>query len=269
MILKIKNIFLCYSKNFILILFLFYKLILNSYAQASPPKEINLIIDRLKHDILTDSSFLKSMNSSFRSDLLDNGSWSDIDYKDKSGNWKPYVHLKRLLFICIMIEGRNQSYVTSNQLNYEVINKCLDYWRIQKPHANDWWANQIGVQQYLEKIIILSNKNLTDINRDFILSTLSDINNTSKVFLEGQNGVWFAYQQFIKALIQNSPNKLYNAVQFISDKLLFTNNEGLQFDYSFHQHGNQIYNGAYGVSFLKDMVFCKNGQWHLICFFQI
>ena len=46
----------------------------------------------------------------------------------------------------------------------------------------------------------------------------------------------------------------------LEKELLVTDKEGIQPDYSFHQHGHFIYNGSYGSNFLRESIWMATTQ---------
>ena len=45
-----------------------------------------------------------------------------------------------------------------------------------------------------------------------------------------------------------------SGVSGVTDQIIVTAKEGIQHDYSFHQHGHFIYNGSYGHNFLRESI---------------
>jgi chondroitin AC lyase len=70
---------------------------------------------------------------------------------------------------------------------------------------------------------------------------------------EGQNLVWFAEQLMVRGVLTNFSQDISNAASIIENSVSIKGEDGsIQPDFSFHQHGNLLYNGGYGQGFLTD-----------------
>ncbi len=70
-----------------------------------------------------------------------------------------------------------------------------------------------------------------------------------------QNLVWFAQQQLIRGILARSSEDIAAGSEAIQREIRINTGEGIQRDFSFHQHGPQLYNGGYGHDFMVDT--CK------------
>lgn len=69
----------------------------------------------------------------------------------------------------------------------------------------------------------------------------------------GQNAVWVATVHLMIGLLQKNAAILERASNTIKAEVVSTPHEGIQADYSFHQHGGQFYSGGYGKGFARDI----------------
>ncbi len=100
----------------------------------------------------------------------------------------------------------------------------------------------------LKKMEMLKN-NLPD-------QELSDglkILNRAKMGLTGQNKVWLAQNVIYTSLLTNNYISIELTSKSISEEIMITEREGIQPDFSFHQHGPQQQFGNYGLAFATDM----------------
>ena len=74
--------------------------------------------------------------------------------------------------------------------------------------------------------------------------------------MTGQNKVWCAGIGIMKGVLYEDADLLSQAVGDVWSELRVSTGEGIQPDWSFHQHGPQQQFGNYGNSFGKDLV-----QW--------
>jgi chondroitin AC lyase len=74
--------------------------------------------------------------------------------------------------------------------------------------------------------------------------------------MTGQNKVWCAGIGIVKGLLYDDQVLIERSVEDIWSELRVSTEEGIQPDWSFHQHGPQQQFGNYGLSFGRDMI-----QW--------
>jgi chondroitin AC lyase len=135
------------------------------------------------------------------------------------------------------------------------ITNGLAYWFDRKPVSTNWWFNQIGQQLELERILILTKG---DVPNSLIQTGTAYLNDPGQTTLKpaptGQNLVWFAGEELVRGVLANSDVDIVKAVRSMESVLAVTTAEGIQPDYSFHQHGPQLYVGGYGLGALQDTV---------------
>jgi chondroitin AC lyase len=76
--------------------------------------------------------------------------------------------------------------------------------------------------------------------------------------MTGQNKVWLAGNVLLKALLANNEPLARSARDTIASEIYKTEKEGIQPDFSFHQHGPQQQFGNYGLSFISSMSYYAN-----------
>lgn len=77
----------------------------------------------------------------------------------------------------------------------------------------------------------------------------------SQFGMTGQNKVWLAGNVLIQGLLLNDAELIKEARENICSEIVLGQKEGIQPDWSFHQHGPQQQFGNYGLSFLCNMSF--------------
>ncbi|MBQ0080652.1 MAG: hypothetical protein KBS95_03775 [Alistipes sp.] len=175
------------------------------------------------------------------------GHWSDIDYNDtKRSGWEPLQHALRVARLSI------RYYRTKDLVSLDVAKKAIRWWGENKPICKNWWYNQIGIpRQFCIAAILLWNE--LDSQEK---GALSYILNHSSIRQTGQNRVWQAGNVLIRGILENDEILVVEARNTILEELKFNHGgEGLQKDWSFHQHGPQLQFGNYGLSFALSQSF--------------
>ncbi len=188
--------------------------------------------------------------------LKPDGSWADIDYADRTpGNWATSGHLSRVASMARAWRAGDPA----NRGNAELRTKlmaALDYW-LQNDFKNpNWWHNQIGVPRSVGEIMLLMEGETTPAQAAKAVEILdrSSLKKASKGTLTGANLVWLANNQVLRGLIEGSPELVSEAVQPLFGEIHIAGpgQEGIQADFSFHQHGAVLYSGGYGAAFTDD-----------------
>ena len=182
------------------------------------------------------------------------GSWNDIRYIDTSlSNWNPIIHVTRLLYL-------SRAYITPKSKFYkqkavsEVLHRGINYWFRVKPVCKNWWYNEIAVPRFMGLIFLFIENELSSSEKSEAIILM----NNSGFRMTGQNKVWLAGNVLVKALLTNDEKLAKEARDTISSEIYTTTKEGIQPDYSFHQHGPQQQFGNYGLSFISSMTYYAN-----------
>ncbi len=196
---------------------------------------------------ITDAGILKSMLS-IQSGQLADGSWKDINYKDESiTQWTPGDHLVRLKSLAVATRKEGNFYYENAGLQQQVLN-ALRYWYQQDPQSKNWWHNEIATPQALGEIMILSEPFLPKTLQDSLVKRMTRGDAFTKT---GANKLDIATHYLYRAAITNDAKLMKDAVEQAFEPIRFTTEEGLQYDYSYMQHGPQLQISSYGLVFLS------------------
>jgi len=183
--------------------------------------------------------------------LREDGSWPDVDYADATrGGWRTYGHLTRTLSMAEAYKKPGHPLAGDPPLR-TAVTKALAHWT-QKGYVNpNWWYPQIGVPMTVAPILVLMGD---DLPSDLSDATMRRVLSRSKMGMTGQNKVWLAGIALMKGMLREDFSLMTQARDKIFEELRITTAEGVQPDYSFHQHGPQQQWGNYGASFGGDMI---------------
>ena len=179
------------------------------------------------------------------------GSWPDIDYRDtKPSGWKPKVHTERILELVKAFQSRKSEHYHAPAVE-RAVHKALDYWFGAGLVCSNWWYNRIGIPKTLGFAFLLFEPYLTPEEKRYAVDLMA----VSRIGMTGQNKVWLAGNVMMRALLLNDEKMVRAARDTIVSEIVTGREEGIQTDWSFHQHGSQQQFGNYGLSFVTSMSF--------------
>ena len=182
------------------------------------------------------------------STIRGDGSWPDINYADtKRSGWEPKQHAERILKLT-KYYAREQENVSAQEISavVSIIHQAMKYWFVQKPVCKNWWYNQIGIPRTLGPAFLLFKTEMTEKEKQEAIRVMEQ----SQFGMTGQNKVWLAGNVLIRGLLLNDTELIKEARENICSEIVLGQKEGIQPDWSFHQHGPQQQFGNYGLSSL-------------------
>ncbi len=188
------------------------------------------------------------------------GSWEGINYSSQSrGYWEPRLHLTRLERIARAFAHKDSTYYRSKEA-LDCIVRGLNFWASRDPQSPNWWHQSIGTPSIICNILILLNDSMTA----ELLENLKPVLLRSSPGMTGQNKVWLAGIHLQKGILFKRPEWVQEGRNLIVSELHIAapGAEGIQSDFSFHQHGAQLQFGNYGLAYFADMTkwaFILNG----------
>jgi chondroitin AC lyase len=176
---------------------------------------------------------------------MENGSWPDIDYADRSRtHWAPSTHLSRLHRLA-WAHRLNRSESPFER----AILTGLNYWIEQDPESDNWFHNIIGVPREMGGFLLFAADIIPREQQDIAEQMVR----RSGFTRTGANLVWEAGNLVSLACAIDDRELLREASGRISEEVRYSVDEGIQSDYSFHQHGPQNNIGSYGQSFASQI----------------
>ncbi|CAA0234737.1 polysaccharide lyase family 8 super-sandwich domain-containing protein [Tenacibaculum maritimum] len=243
------------KRDFILVFFVMHFCSM-MYAQKS---DYEKIMDNVRAGVWSAMpSNLTTFDTSVDTDLSamkTDGSWTGIDYTDTSGTlWKPFEHLKKLKKLAIAYTLSGSKHYQSATL-FPKIQKSLEYWGSYTTKSTNWWWNEIASPKELGVILILLRGGASKIPSTVetpLLTQMASGRTPDKEGL-GANKIDIATHYVYRGVLKQDDTVLKKGVEqaFLSITLT-EDEEGLQYDYSFRQHGPQMAIFSYGAVFLKE-----------------
>ncbi len=238
-------------KKLIILTMLYFWLITGfaaSINQSAGDRGMALLRTNLINNILKDKKPDEMIAGICRL-IQPDGSFSDLNYTDKTrGGWPLTDHLNRLLAMTISWKSPQSSYFNAPELKIYLFS-VLDHW-LKNDYINpNWWYPEIGIPRVLGQIMVLLKDDLSEQELQEGLKILG----RAKMGKTGQNKVWLAQNVIYQSLLTNDFKMIEIAAKSISSEIIVTQIEGIQPDFSFHQHGPQQQFGNYGLAYAADM----------------
>lgn len=201
-------------------------------------------VDQIRHYIEPDFSQAETYLQQLQSD----GSWPDVDYADRDNEWDPLKALNRMLVMTHAYSHPDGPWHHDGDLLAGIV-QALEYWYTVKPECRNWYKNDIAKQFYFNVIVLL----LQDHIDEALLAKLTN-DLTAKPSMTGSNRTLVSISVIYRGVIEKNIQRIRSGVSGVLDPVVITTKEGIQSDFSFHQHGPFIYNGSYGHNFLRETI---------------
>ena len=212
--------------------------------EAARQKDLETVKARIVADARKKSPDMKLLRARVQTQKPD-GSWDGIPYEAKDRMlWPPMEHLERLAELAQGYESGKVPEAEQAAVAQAFV-KGFDYWVARDPKSANWWYNEIGAVGSLYRSMLLAEPLLTEGRLDKGCALLA----RSKLAMTGQNLVWLAENVIGRACLQRDAALMSEAFKRIEAEIVVTEKEGIQTDFSFHQHGAQLYSGGYGNGF--------------------
>ena len=167
------------------------------------------------------------------------GTWPDVGYSGAdASSWSAADHVKRMVGLA---RARHTPEVV------DAFRHALKHWAGTGYRNKNWWWNQIGVPLELGRAGLLMGEDITRDERRLIAGLMRE----SQIGMTGQNRIWLSECVLMRSLLEGSPEGVRAAREALLDEVVVSGTEeGIQSDWSFHQHGNQAQFGNYGLSYI-------------------
>lgn len=214
---------------------------------------LDVIAHRIVEDLLSrDPAISAEEISGFVRTLTDEGSWPDVDYRDGQLGEDACQHLRRTFSMVLAWRKPGHSLYQDGAL-FKGIACAVSFWIHRDVQARNIFFHGHEYQNQLGDILLLMRDALAP---ECLLAAklLMERAWNTKGHWTGHNLVWRCEATVKRCVLFREPDLLDEAVRRMkAEQLKITTEEGIQCDFSFHQHGSQLHNGAYGLGFQEDM----------------
>jgi len=232
-------------KNITFFLFLF---LLSCASFSQDNAETALILKRYKSYLLSTDTSINSFKKI--PEVNEAGMWKDINYSDnQAGAWQANQHMTRIRSLAIAWSAPASPVFHSPDVK-RTISIALNHWGTKRYQNKNWWHNEIGIPQIMRDVLVLMRDSLSPA----LLTQSLEVLAQHKVKGTGANLVWSADLGLHYGALTYNKNLMKLCRDTILSVIKITTAEGVQPDYSFHQHGKRLQMYHYGGAFLVDDV---------------
>lgn len=242
--------------NVIILLIFLTGVPFQSVLKAQHTQTFDIIMERIH----TDNAVRRAKQADAPSIKLfenwrEDGSWADIQYAATDiTKWQPTAHLERLRTVVNAYTDKGGSFYGNPQI-FAKIQQALVFWADQDPKSENWWHNDISVPQKLGELLISLRYGTERLPKALEDTLLERMKRGSAEEKTGANKTDIATHYLYRALLTSDPDLLQLAVDQLFEPIALVDGvEGLQHDYSYLQHGPQLYISGYGAVYLTSII---------------
>lgn len=189
--------------------------------------------------------------TAWRDSLDAEGRWADIDYANQRRYaWPVVEHLDRarLLATAWQCEGHP---LKGNAAALDAASRALANWLKHDLRNPNWFHNSFSVPSRVGQILAVAGDALPE---ELFKQAIPFTNRSNWKAMPGQNLVYGMHTQLYRACATRSETEMKEAFDCLYGviKVQPPGGEGIQADFSFHQHGNTLLSGSYGYEFARD-----------------
>ncbi len=204
--------------------------------------------------VRTRSRKLKELGEQYAEKLGPDGSWSDVDYQSETqSRWIAAEHLNRTRVMAMAAALDRQGGHPDQALEAKVLG-ALKYWTLHDYQNPNWWWNQIGVARLAGEIAFLMQPQLSPEQLSKVVEFMKR-SDWRKGAWTGANLTWGVAIEIVRGCLEENPDTVAEAYHLMYQEIRIVRpaEEGIQQDYSFHQHGAQLYSVGYGLAYAIDV----------------
>ncbi len=187
------------------------------------------------------SKDIKTLATAYVEAIQNDGRWKDVNYSTYTS---AELHLKRTRVVAA-------AYSLTLDKKYESATiSALKFW-FDLTLASDRWWEEVVVPHYLSTVGLLLGDALTHPLKSDLIKTLPSFINISL------SGIQQRYNQIgviYRGIISKDSQLVTAGLSDIRRVIQQSSKNGIQSDWSYHQHGPQLYSGLYGFEFLSIML---------------
>lgn len=217
-------------------------------------KDCKIIMDNIK----SQNMWLPENDkiSGYLSLINEEGAFTDLNYGDTSFGWNdPKTCLTRMKEMAQAYVNPESGFYENEELFTKTVS-ALGYWNTANPKCDNWFENDIRAPKAIGETLILLRYGKNRVPDELEDSLLEYNGKTPDSQPAGSNKSDIATHYLYRGCLTENKELVNHAVNqvFVSLECVSLGNEGIQYDYSMHSHGPQLYIGGYGEELLKGVI---------------
>ena len=228
-------------------------------VHAQQTKVTQMIMDRITNDLKRPVKSVDNAAALNSKTMQPDGSWKNIPYQDKEiTKWQPNKHLVNLESMIQAYINKESRYFADEKL-FEQISHAFQYWYQVDPKSNNWWHNEIATPQALGEMLIMMRNGKKQLDARLEQQLIERMKRGDLAKQTGANKTDVALHYFYRGLLTDNAELLrFSTTQLFEPIALVHGKEGLQYDYSYLQHGPQLQISSYGAVFITGVLKLAN-----------
>lgn len=178
------------------------------------------------------------------------GTWPGIDYTDVSRTgFQHSRHLDNMMVLAIAYKKKGSPY--KGKINIKrTIDKALNYWLERDFICENWWWNQIGTPNTMVSLLLLLDKELSELQSNKMLDIVGRGNINATGARPSGDRIKIAGIQAKAALYKRNEAEVELLLKIIEGEIKFSTERGMQHDFSFHHRVDWVNNTlSYGSGY--------------------
>jgi chondroitin AC lyase len=230
--------------NCILIVMFAMVLLMEGMVMAQAEQDLIIIAERLREEFGQKAPGEDRIKARLKSQNAD-GSWPGVNYADVSRtHWSPQRHTRNISDMAGAYGAKDHVLAGDAKLRDGIVNG-LTFWVDRDPQSDNWWFNCISTSRDLGVVLLI----MKDVVSQTVQDKAAAMIRRSTFKRTGSNLTWEANNLMVLACAIGNVELMQEAISHLTREIRITTEEGIQCDYSFHQHGPQLYMSNYGTAF--------------------
>lgn len=215
--------------------------------------QVDTDIERLR-ELFTNQSLATKIDEKKIEELLvtlqADGTWPGIDYQDVSREaFQHSDHLYYMLNLSIAYKKKDSPFKGKKKVK-EAIFRSLDYWLKNDFICENWWNNQIGTPSVMASMLLILDTELSDFRIEKMLKITERGNMDATGARPSGDRIKMASIQAQVALFNRNVSEVERLIRIIEGEIKFSNQRGMQCDFSFHHRDDRVNNTlSYGAQY--------------------
>ena len=237
-----------------------------AWVEPATPELLELeiaesIINRIRADkMVRNTATLESTVDSWIGNMQSDGAFSDVDYTTQTrSNWAALIHLARLKEMGLAYTQEGCKYFEDDAL-YAKIVKGYESWYSKNPNNSmNWFYNRIAHPRDLGEALIAVYPGKKKITSEAVFKKLTTRwreslgrpDSPNDATTAGANKCDIAMHWIYRSCLTRNKEDLAFAAEQSFLIVSQVTGEGMQHDWSYRQHGAQLYLAGYGYEFIQ------------------